>query len=63
VEASRDLKPILLVGAPLRFEGKVVQLRAGHLSRSSTRNHTQNIFAQLPRVLRKAPVHFGASRR
>jgi NAD+ synthase (glutamine-hydrolysing) len=41
IEESRDLTPVLLVGAPLRFEGKLFNCALGHLSRASTRHCAQ----------------------
>ena len=61
-DESQSLSPVLLVGAPLQFDAKLfncgVVLHRGEVPRG----HSEELSAQLPRVLRKAPVHLGAPR-
>ena len=59
VEASADLTPLLLVGAPLRFEGKLFNC-AVVIYRGQTLGITPKSFLPNYRgVLRKAAVHGG----
>ena len=55
-EASRGLYPVLVVGAPLRCEGRALQLRGRDPSRRGARRRAEDLSAELPRVLRTPPL-------
>ena len=61
-EASTALTPVLLVGAPLRLEGKLFNCAVALYRGRVLGIVPQDLPAQLPRVLREAPVHFRARR-
>ena len=55
-EASKALFPVLIVGAPLRHNGAALQQRRRDPSRPDPGRGPQDLPAELPRVLREAPV-------
>ena len=59
VAASADLRPVLVVGAPLRQPAPALQLRGRDPPGPDPRRRTQVAPAELPRVLRAAPLRLG----
>ena len=51
VDSLAQLLPLLLVGAPLRHAGALLQLRAGDPSRPPARRGAEGAPAELPRIL------------
>ena len=60
---TRELLPVLLVGAPLRHGEPPLQLRGGDPPRPDPRRRAEELPAELPRVLREAPVRARRGRR
>ena len=56
VAASADLAPVLLIGAPLRRDGRLYNCALVDLARASARGGAEELPAELPRVLREALV-------
>ena len=56
VEGSRDLRPVLVVGAPLRRRQPALQLRGRDPPRPDPRRGAEVVPADLPRVLRAAAL-------
>jgi hypothetical protein len=54
VATSRDLRPVLLVGAPLRREGRLYNCAVAVHRGSDPRRRAEGAPTQLPRVLREA---------
>ena len=63
VAGSRELAPVIVVGAPLRGRARAVQRRGRDPPRPRARRRPQELPARVPRVLREAPVPRGARRR
>ena len=60
-EASAELSPVLLVGAPLRAGRPALQLRGGDRARRDPRRGAEELPAELPRILREALVRASAA--
>lgn len=58
VERSCDLTPVLLVGAALRFEGKLFNCAVALYRGRVLGIIPQDVFTKLSRILRKTPIHF-----
>ncbi len=57
IEASRELAPVFVVGAPLRWRGRLYNCAAGDPSRPVARGRAEDLPAELPRVLRAPAFH------
>jgi len=51
MQETESLSPILLVGAPLRLDGKLFNCAAVIYRGQLLGNRSEKLFAQLPRVL------------